>query len=273
MGLVQALIGSEATAGAPANPDLPPDLKAFCDRIDVDLLGYWQAFRWEAEKSAADRIVTWNSIIPTGVVIPKFVTPSEAQGLYWGIDPNDADLEEMRVGLDASDTAISGQNNKKATGTIVVPSGDFSVLARVRITSPLPSNTCLFGTVDTTDPMSTEVASNGAIRWYATRSTGLIASNSSTYVGGTTYKKILFQHDQAGALSQIQYEGSVVKSWAAHDLSSHVGQALQLGTVVDGGSTVSGSGFAIQDFAVFSAKEPTTSLGLLDDWVTARAAI
>lgn len=271
MALVQALVGSQATVGAPSNPDIPAALKAFTDRIDVDLLGYWQAFRWQSEISSGGRISNWYSIVPTGVVVPKFATPSEAEGYYWGIDPGDAVHAELRAGLDASNVAISGSHNKISTGTILVPAGDFCVLVRVRIPSPLGATTPLFGTADTTDPFSVEVVSTGAIRAYATRSTGLITSSTGVY-SGTPYKTILYQYDSAGKLGQIQYQGSVVKAYAAHDLSGHVGQAFNLGAVVDGGSQIAGAGVAFQDVAIFSSKDATTSRGLLDTWVAARAA-
>jgi len=244
---------------------------ALTDR--TDLLAWFDARGWSAEMDTSSRISTWYSRKPVGVSFPTVSTSSAAQGLYWGIVPGGTERDEIRFGINAAGAAIAGFNNKLATGNshFVVPATDFTIELYMRVLTPA-STTVILGTSDTTAPMSINVTSTGVIRWYSAYSTTFIATSSGV-VADQNYHKFVFNYDATAKTGAILYDGSTVKSASSLDLSSHVGQVMQFGQIVSGGSTTTaGSGFALQGALLISDVAGTTTRGLYDTVLTERAA-
>lgn len=204
---------------------------------------------------------------------PKVVAPSEAQGVYGAIVPGGTERYEFRVGLDEADADTGGFNNKLMTGneTFVVPSGDFTIYAYVRVPTPA-SITMLMGTSNTTNPMAVAVTASGVIRWYAGYSGTFIATAAAAWPD-QNYHKLKLRYDSAALKGEISVDGVVVKVMTALDLSALAGETMNLGTIVSGGgvSTTAGIGWAFQSIIVVEAIDGVTT-GLLDTVLAERAA-
>lgn len=224
-----------------------------------DLLAFFDARRMGLVRSAGSRFSAWISRAIRGAIRPDVTTVSEPQGLYWGIVPGGTLREEVRDGINAAGTGISGANNKKATGNtaFVVPAGDFQIVAYARFLTP-SSSTPFIGTVDTTTPMVVTVSLTGQIRVYSSFSGVFIASSVSA-IPDQNYHELVVKYDSANNLGQIEVDGVVVRSYVALDLSAKVGLQLQMGQITSGGSSVfAGTGFAMQGVLLVGALTDTT---------------
>lgn len=262
MGDLQYAKSSKTQAGAPAGPVTAAE-DALTDRTDI--LAWFDAKGWSAERVDGVHITDWYSYVPVGALYPKVSAVSTSQGLNWGIVPGGTARDEIRFGIDAAGSAIAGFNNKKATGNaqFVMPATDFSIFMYARVLTP-SSNTPLIGTTDTTDPFALTVTSTGQFRAYSAYSSTLIASGNSA-IPDQDYHELLFRYDVSELKGELLVDGSVVKAMSALDLSAHVGQTLQFGQLTDGGSTqVAGVGFAVQGVILLNTISTSTTLGLYD---------
>lgn len=249
MGAQQILVSSKTLAGSVAGFLTSQELALL---LTPGMLAWYDARGWSAEVSG-NTITIWYSRAAVGALHPALSTPSSSQGLHGGIVPGGTARYEIRDGIDQNNNPIAGNNNKKATGNAVfiVPNTSFTVLFYARIPTPA-SSTILMGTVDTTAPVSFEPLSTMGIRWYSARSSTFIATAAAA-IPDQNYHLIAFKYDAVNKLGQIEIDNVIARAYVSFDLSAHVGQVLQMGTVQQGVTVLAGSGFGVQGLLLIGA--------------------
>lgn len=240
---VQELLISDKDEVAPAAFITSQELALL---LSPTLLAWFDARDWYKEIVGLT-IPAWWSRKQIGVLNPGVITPSIGQGYYGGIVPGGTSRYEIRVGIDQNNVPVPGANNKLASGNAVftIPAGSFTMLIYCRMFTPA-SSTILIGNNNTANPFSWEPLSNFAIRIYATRTTGLIATNPGA-IPDQNYHMLCFKYDAVNKLGQIEVDSVVQRSYIAMDLSSQVGSIFQFGQIIDNGTQVlAGSGYAAQ---------------------------
>ena len=234
---------------------------------------WWLCARGRSiEASSNGRFVDWRSrVAKNDAQQPRLIAPSEALGIYRGVGPVDK-LDERRFGMDASDTVISGSNNRSMTGVgntfHLPPTGDVTIAMRVRLKAP-SNNTILLASQSTTTQFALSVTSTFLVRAYSDYPGTLLGSTAAI---DTNPHTLIWKFDRTANTCQMLSDGVQIRAAASFTLPNYANSNLQLGFVTEGATLATGAGFALHSAICINSIDGVSS-GLHDAVIAEHLAL